>query len=127
MSFVKEDKAAWLNSEIMQEFEKIAREQDVLNGPPPEAFQPIGENENDKEDELWEEEENMDKFKEALNEFESEKSNDLKTELRMAYNNNLFSSLEKIADQLINKSNIKAAYEVEQTIEKLKKIFKEEK
>jgi hypothetical protein len=109
----------------MQEFEKIAREQDVLNGPPPEAFQPIGENK--KEDESWEDEGDMGRFKEALNEFESEKPNDLKTELRMAYNNNLFSSLEKLANQLIEESNIKAAYEVEQTIEKLKEIFKEEK
>ncbi len=120
MSFAKEDKAAWLSSEIMQEFEKIARENDVLSGPPQEAFQPIG-----NENKSWEEEEDVIN-KEPIEKLELD-ADDIKTELRMAYNKNLFSSLEKLARQFAEKSNIKAAYRIEQTLHKLKEIFKEEK
>lgn len=127
MSFAKEDKAAWLSSEIMQEFEKIAREQGVLDGPPPEAFLPIGKEAQpeEEEDPGWEDESQGD-FEDALEEFESD-ANDLQSEFHLAYNENLFSNLEKLAHQLAEKSNIKAAYRVEQTLFKLKDILKEEK
>jgi hypothetical protein len=41
MVFAPEDKRVWQESEVMAEFEKIAKETDLLNGGPPEAFQPI--------------------------------------------------------------------------------------
>jgi hypothetical protein len=53
MAFSKEDKSAWESSEVMRELEKYAEE--VLNGPPPEAFQPI-KTAKDPGKNLWEEE-----------------------------------------------------------------------
>ena len=56
MTFAPEDKAAWNSSEIMSEFEKIALETDLLNGPPKEANMPIDLEEEDDEDVSWEDE-----------------------------------------------------------------------
>ena len=42
MSFSHEDKSAWISSEVMREFEKIAEDIDLLNGLPEEAYSPIG-------------------------------------------------------------------------------------
>jgi len=65
MTFSKEDKAAWLNSEVMQELEKLG--ESVLNGPPPEAFEPL---ENVAAAETWEDEDLEEKITEAVKEFE---------------------------------------------------------
>ena len=64
MSFSKEDKAVWLSSEVMQELEKIALEQDVLSGPPAEAFQVPEE----MEEKTWEEESDEEKLLSAVEE-----------------------------------------------------------
>jgi len=52
MSFAREDRMAWDASEVMAELEKIAKETGVLDGPPPEAFQPIVIEAEEKEPEL---------------------------------------------------------------------------
>lgn len=115
MTFSKEDRAAWADSEIMKEFEKIAKENDILNGPPSEAYEPI-----EKEEKDWEDEDMVD-FEEALENFEEGPS--FEEEMHMAYNKNLFSNLEKIASDFANKSNIKVAYKIELILHKLKKYF----
>lgn len=121
MTFSKEDRAAWENSEIMQEFEKLA--EDVLN-PPAEAYQPIPE----KEEKAWEEEDWSDEQKlvDAAEELSNQDDDSFEKELRVAYNERLLSRLEKIAEQLADKSNIKAAYRVERTIQELKTLMREE-
>jgi hypothetical protein len=127
MSFSKEDKAAWLDSEIMKELEKIAEKENILEGPPPEAFEPLSlkeeEKEEEKEEKVWEEEEVAERFDEAVEEF-SEPT--LKDELRTAYDKLLLENLEKIASELANSKNVKAAYRVEMTLHGLQDLFKEE-
>jgi len=117
MTFSKEDKAAWADSEIMKEFEKIAKDNDILNGPPSEAYEPI-ENEEEKD---WEDED-MGNFEEALENFEEGPS--FEEEMHIAYNKNLFSNLTKIAGDFANKSNIKVAYKIELVLHKLKNILR---
>lgn len=117
MSFSNEDKAAWLSSEIMKELEKYAN--DVLNGPPEEAFKPIKTDENS-----WEEED----FEDALEEFEKPNSEvledlDIKKELLAAYNISIINNLQKIASSFAEKSNIRTAYIIEQSVCELKDFF----
>ena len=57
MSFSHEDKSAWISSEVMREFEKIAEDIDLLNGLPEEAYSPIGMDEKNEEE--WEEESDL--------------------------------------------------------------------
>lgn len=122
MTFSKEDKAAWLNSEIMKEFEKLALETDVLNGPPVEAFQPI-ETENEEE-KTWEEESNEDKLLSAIEELgiSDETEEDLNKELGQAYARNLITNLQKMAYNLATNSKMKAAYRIERTIMKIENV-----
>ena len=56
MVFAPEDKKAWNASEVMAELEKIALETGFLDGPEPEAFEPVEIGENEKEEDLWEDE-----------------------------------------------------------------------
>jgi hypothetical protein len=121
MTFSKEDHAAWENSEIMQELEKLA--EDVFS-PPAEAYQPIVE----KEQKVWEEEDWSDEQKliDAADELVNENDDSFEKELRVAYNQRLLSRLEKLAQQLADKANIKAAYRVERAIEELKALLREE-
>lgn len=104
MTFSKEDKSAWNNSEVMYELEKYAEK--VLEGPPAEAFSPV-------EESGWEEE----NFEKALEEFESpaEKEN-IKEELQKAFSKLLINNLKKISNKFIDKSNIKIAYRIDQSI-----------
>lgn len=106
MAFSKEDKQAWNDSEVMLELEKIAEM----------SFIP--------KEEGWEEEgleealENFEKpAEEILNELDKE---DFNKELHLAHNDLIFSTLQKIAESFIKKSNIKVAYRIEQTIAELK-------
>lgn len=120
MSFEKEDKAAWVSSEVMQELEKIAREEDILNSS------------QEKQDEKgWEEEDLDENLIDAVDEFNQnddvEYQADDNIEYHIAYNNALYSKLQKIASELAEKSNIKPAYRIEQTIRRLKDIFSEDK
>ena len=118
MTFSKEDKAAWLNSEVMRELEKLGEE--VLSGPPAEAYQPIGE----IEDKGWEDESPEDRLANAAEEF-NEPS--LKEELVIAYNKSLLNGIEKVAHRLSDMANIKAAYRVEQSLKEIKALLRKEK
>lgn len=120
MSFSKEDKAAWFNSEIMKEFEKVAQEEKTLEGPSPESSEPVSLEEGN----IWEEEDSMEKFDEALEEFNEPT---LGTELKAAYNKMLIENLGKIANGLAENKNIKAAYRVETTLHELQDLFREER
>jgi len=122
MTFSKEDRAAWLDSEIMQEFEKIARETDVLGGPPAEAFQPIQTEES--EEKVWEEESDEDKLLSAIEELgvseEEEGGNeDLKEELAKVYTASLLTNLKKLAYQ---STSMKIAYRIERSIMRIKNM-----
>jgi hypothetical protein len=120
MDFSIEDKVAWHNSEIMKELEKYA--DDVLNGPPEEAFKPIKTDENS-----WEEED----FEDALEEFEkpnseileSTEKNDMTKDLHIAYNIAIINNLQKLASNFAEKSNIRTAYRIEQTVCELRDCF----
>ena len=111
MGFSKEDKAAWLNSEVMVELEKFA--DDIFGGPPEEAFKPLEEKE-------WEDED----FEDALEEFEKPgpevlkeiEENNMTKDLRAAYNIAVLNNLQKLASIFAKKSNIKTAYRIEQTV-----------
>ena len=114
MVFSKEDKSAWLNSEVMKEFEKFATE--VFDGPPREAFEGL-------EEESFEDE----NFEEALEEFEDKEVSDeevsdeeIKKELLA---NKLLDNLQKLSSLFAEKSNIKTAYRIEQTVCELKDCF----
>lgn len=107
MTFSKEDNAAWESSEVMSELEKFADE--ILN-PSPEPYLPV-------EEESWEDEEEQ-KVDEKV-----ELSDDVEEDLCLA--NDLIDNLKKIAEQLADKSNIKAAYRVERTIQELKDLLEE--
>lgn len=118
MTFSKEDRAAWNDSEVMQELEKLA---DLMD-PPTEAYQPVEVNPDSWEDENWSDEEKLvDAADELIN------PNSFEKEMRIAYNNRLIFKLEKIAEHLADKSNIKAAYRVETAIQKLRVLLREEK
>lgn len=128
MSFSKEDKAAWLDSEVMKELEKVAQRDNVLDGPPPEAFEPLplkkkSKEDKEEEEKVWEEEEPMERFNEALEEFEKP---GLVAELKTAYDKMLLGNLEKIANKLADSKNVKAAYRVEMALHELEDLFKEE-
>jgi len=121
MTFSKEDQAAWENSEIMQEFERFA--DDVLN-PPAEAYQPISiEGQKTWEEEDWSDEK---KLIDAADELLNANDNSFEEELCVAYNKKLLYGLEKLAEQLADKSNIKAAYRVERAVQELKALLREE-
>jgi hypothetical protein len=117
MTFSKEDKAAWLDSEVMSELEKLSG--DVLNGPPAEAFQPIKHEES-----TWEEENLEEQLVTAVDKFNEPT---FEEEIHIAYNKSLFKNLEKVAHNLSDKSNIKAAYRVERSLNELKALLREGK
>jgi len=118
MTFSREDRAIWEKSEVMQELEKFA--DDVLN-PSAEAYQPITTDENKWEEEDWSDEKKLvDAADELLD-------NSFEKEMIVANNNRLIYGLEKIAEQLADLSNIKAAYRVERTIQELKALLLEVK
>jgi hypothetical protein len=118
MTFSKEDKAAWLDSEVMREFEKFGEA--VLSGPPPESFQPL-----EKTAEAWEDEDLEEKITIAAEEFEN--SSSIKEEFVVAYNKNLLINIEKVAHRLSDKANIKATYRVERALKELKVLLREGK
>ena len=103
MTFSKEDKAAWNDSEVMREFEKYAEE--------------LIKDEPEKDEDSWEEEEES--FVKSLESFEDVKS--FKDELKEAYDVTLISNIEKIANKV---SSEKATYKIEMVIHKLKELLK---
>ena len=120
MIFSKEDSAAWHNSEIIQEFEKIALETDVLNGPPAESYQPLGFDEEEEKD--WEEEGDEEKLLSAIEEMGVSKNEEesLEEELSKVYTANLIENLQKLAHNLASNSKMSAAYTIERAIVKIK-------
>lgn len=128
MSFSNEDKLVWWNSEVMREFEKIAQENDILNGPPKEAFSPIEEDED-----TWEEESDLESAigdaagllmgdEEVVEPTIDEDiaSGKLKVELSSLYMNNLLSNLQDLAHDLAEQGHIKVARKIEVTINIIK-------
>lgn len=118
MTFSKEDRAAWEDSKIMKELEKFA---DEILHPSNKAYEPIEEVRKDWEEEnLTDEEKLVDAAEQLL------KENSFEEELRIAYNNQLIYKLEKLAEDLADKSNTKAAYRIERTIQELKALMRED-
>ena len=107
MRFPNEDRAAWMDSEVMMEFEKYAEE--VFSGPPDQAYLGL--------DEDWEDE----SLEDALEEFEKPPAEDeMLKEMNLAYNSALISNLQKLSSHFAEKSNIKTAYRIEQTVFELR-------
>lgn len=125
MTFSKEDKAAWMDSEVMRELEKIAMEGGLEVSE--EAFQPI------EEEALWEEEDDTGKLIDAVEEFQGageESETDLLTEdpvdkLLAAHQGNLVDAIQKLSWQLADKSKIKAAYKIERALQNIKALMEE--
>jgi len=107
MVFAPEDKRAWQDSQVMLELEKIAKEYDLLNGPPKEAFEPIEE-----ESESWEEED-----------LPPDKLAPDKSAAFSAESGRLMANLLKLAYDLADAEETKAAYRIERALRALKDIF----
>ena len=136
MSFSSEDKTAWFSSEVMREFEKIAEDTSLLNGPPEEAFLPIGEEQTPEED--WEDEnaavveDEVEALGLAGDELFGSKTEDeptvdeilelgdLHSEASSLYRKNLLTNLEDLAHDLAEQGHIKVAYRIERTIRAIK-------
>jgi hypothetical protein len=117
MPFAPEDTRVWESSEVMAEFEKIAAETRLLDGGPPEAFQPIPEKEAAEASPSWEDDEPAEAPElpdlgraMALKEFASRQSA-------------LLPALKKIARDLADRKNIKGAYRVERAVAELEAVM----
>jgi len=128
MTFSKEDRAAWQNSEVMRELEKIA----AMGGleVSEEAFQPI-------EEEEWEDEDDTEKLVDAVEQFqegsegpggelgEDAPTEDPVDELLAAHQKNLIDAIEKLSWQLADRSRIIAAYKIERVLQNIKVLAEE--
>ena len=127
MSF-EDYKDAWLNSEVMQLFEKIAIQEGILDGPDPELYSPVDfeKKEVEEEGKDWEDEvENQEEaLEEATNEFiEPEVKTEpepKKEEIQTEYEKALANELQSLASDLAEKGYVAAAYRIENTILKIK-------
>jgi len=123
MTFSKEDKAAWMDSEVMRELEKIAMEGGLEVSE--EAFQPI------EEEALWEEEDDTGKLIDAVEEFQGEEpeayllTEDPVDKLLAAHQGKLVDVIQKLSWQLADKSKIKAAYKIERALQNIKALMEE--
>lgn len=114
MPFAPEDTRVWESSEVMAEFEKVAAEMHLLNGGPPEAFQPIPEKTAGSEnDSAWEAEPPVPA---PLPDLEHA----LTVKAFLSRRSQLLSVLRKIAQELADSKNIKGAYRVERAMAELK-------
>lgn len=113
MAFAPEDKRAWLDSEIMAEFEKVAREIDLLNGGPPEAFQPIPEKVVTQP--VWEDEDIS----------EPTDSEMVQNAELLEQNLKLIAAIEKMAQDFADKGHIKVAYRLERALFALREIVEQ--
>jgi hypothetical protein len=124
MTFSKEDKAAWMNSEVMHELEKIALAGGLEVSE--EAFQPI-------EEEEWEDEDDTEKFVDAVEKFqegdeklgEDAPTKDPIDELLAAHQKILTDAIEKLSWQLADRSRVEAAYKVERALQNIKALMEE--
>ena len=127
MSF-EDYKDAWLNSEVMQLFEKIAIQEGILDGPDPDLYSPVDFDKKEVEEEGkdWEDEvENQEEaLEEATNEFiEPEVKTEpepKKEEIQTEYEKALANELQSLASDLAEKGYVAAAYRIENTILKIK-------
>jgi len=110
MAFASEDKRAWQESEIMVEFEKIAKEMNLLEGGPPEAFQPIFEK-IAIEQNTWEDEDIQDLLADP---------GAVKRVELASHGVRLMGAIEKLAQKLAETGRVKAAYRLERTLAALK-------
>lgn len=110
MTFAPEDKRAWRNSEVMAEFEKTAMEASLLDGGPPEAFQPIPE--KVAEQAAWEEED----VPELADPGQARRAELANHGMR------LMGMIEKMAQDLAEAGYVKAAYRLERALAALKNI-----
>lgn len=121
MTFSKEDKAAWYDSEVMQHLEEIAKRDNILDGPPKEAFQPIIARDENEEEKVWEDEEVDPELEKITDEMVRE--DDLKKELEKVYSNSLIKKLNKISSLMASNSQMQAAYRIERALNKIKEIL----
>ena len=135
MVFSKEDKVAWKSSETMREFEKLAGE--ILN-PNPEAYMPIEETGPSWEEESFEEDYSPKECQctvdtsslydgKICSECGGLKNASMQEEMQEAFAKSIIENLQKLASNIAEKSNIKVAYRIEQTVEELKNIIREGK
>ena len=121
MSF-EDYKDAWLNSEVMQLFEKIAIQEGILDGPDPELYSPVDfeKKEVEEEGKDWEDEvENQEEaLEEATNEFIEPEPK--KEEIQTEYEKALANELQSLASDLAERGCVTAAYRIENTILKIK-------
>lgn len=119
MIFSEEDMAAWNDSEIMKEFEKIAIKTNIIDGPPIEAYQSI----NEEEEKTWEEEDE-EKLLSAIEDLgiADEESENLKKELSKMYVANLITGLQKLAYNSAINYKTSVAYTIERSIMKIKTL-----
>jgi len=111
MPFAPEDKRAWLDSEVMAELEKIAKETDLLGGPPKEAFEPIEE--KTAAQSSWEDEDVP----------EAPADPDAGRRAALAsHGARLAKTLERMAQDLAEAGRPKAAYRLERALAALKDI-----
>lgn len=112
MVFAPEDKRVWQESEVMAEFEKIAKEMSLLDGGPPEAFQPIFEKVS-AEQSAWEDED--------IQKPSVDPEIARRAELA-GYNIQLMEAIEKLAQDFAEAGHVKVAYRLERTLAALKDI-----
>ena len=123
MPFAPEDTKVWESSEVMAEFEKIATDQNLLGGGPPEAFQPIPEKEAGEPAPSWEEES-------APAELIQERAPLPPVEQTFAMKafasqqETLLEAVKDVARGLADKGNIKGAYRAERAAAELEAIIR---
>ena len=110
-AFAPEDKRAWFDSEVMAELEKVAKETNLLGGPPKEAFEPIPE--KTAAQPVWEDED--------VPEPPTDPGADKRMELA-AHRAWLIGTIERMAQNLAGAGRVKAAYRLERTLAALKDI-----
>jgi GNAT superfamily N-acetyltransferase len=113
MAFAPEDKRAWRDSEIMAEFEKVALETSLLDGGPPEAFQPIHEKVATEQN-TWEDED--------IQELPTADLGVSRHAELAGYGAQLMETIEKMAQDLAEVGRVRAAYRLERTLAALKDI-----
>lgn len=111
MAFAPEDKRAWLDSEVMAELEKVARETNLLGGPPSEAFEPIEERTATQA--YWEDED--------VPEPPAEPGSARRAELA-AHGARLMGMIGGMAQDLAGVGRVRAAYRLERALGALKDI-----
>lgn len=112
MPFAPEDTRVWESSEVMAEFEKVAAKMRLLDGGPPEAFQPIPEKTASQDDDAWEEEPTAPAPLPDL-------GRTMAVKAFLSRQSHLLPALKKIAQELADSKNIKGAYRVERAMAEL--------